>query len=317
MQPAEFFRHAMGAGREGLPSARSKSICWRTLAPIEGALMISRIAVIAAGAMGSAVARRLVEHGATVVTSLAGRSDATVRRAVEAGMREADDDAIAGSEVILSIVPPAEALALAERLAGPLSRASNKAIFVDCNAVNVQTVQQIERVIAPTGAAFVDGGIVGPPPGPGGDPTLYLSGEHAPKLATLGDLGLRIRVMAALVGGASALKMSYAGINKGITLLSAAMILGATRAGAAEALRAELSASQPELLARLARTIPDMYSKAHRWAPEMEEIAEFLGDDPAGRDMFEGIADLCRRLAADQIGERAEIAALDAFVRLK
>jgi hypothetical protein len=108
--------------------------------------------------------------------------------------------------------------------------------------------------------------------------------------------------------------MSYAGINKGTTLHTAAMLLGATRAGAADALRAELSESQPELLDRYARSIPDMYPKAYRWAPEMEEIAEFLGDDPAARLIFQGMAALCRRLAADQAGEQAEIRSLDVFI---
>jgi hypothetical protein len=51
--------------------------------------------------------------------------------------------------------------------------------------------------------------------------------------------------MKAPLGAASALKMSYAGINKGTTLLTAAMLLGARRAGAADALRAELSESRP------------------------------------------------------------------------
>ena len=120
--------------------------------------------------------------------------------------------------------------------------------------------------------------------------------------------------MKAPLGAASALKMSYAGINKGTTLLAAAMLLGATRAGVADALRAELSESRPELLDRYARSIPDMYPKVYRWAPEMEEIAEFLSDDPAARLIFQGMAALCRRLAADQSGEQAEIRSLDVFI---
>jgi 3-hydroxyisobutyrate dehydrogenase-like beta-hydroxyacid dehydrogenase len=272
------------------------------------------IAVIAPGAMGSAVAHRLTQRGASVLTSLAGRSAASLQRAQAAGMIGTDDNAIAEADVILSIVPPAQALALAERLARPLSRAARKAIYVDCNAVNVETVRRIGAVIASTGAPFVDGGIIGSPPGPNSDPTLYLSGEPAQRLAVLGEFGLKIRVMAAPVGAASALKMSYAGINKGVTLLTAAMVLGATRAGAADALRAELAESQPQLLTRVSRSIPDMYPKAHRWGPEMEEIAEFLKDDPAARQIFEGMAALCRHLAADQASGRKEIASLDAFI---
>ena len=280
--------------------------------------MIAKVAIIAPGAMGSAVGRRLSEHGARVLTSLTKRSIATVRRAEMTGMIGADDDAIAQADVILSILPPNEAFALAERFAAPLSRASHKAIFADCNAINVETVRRIDAVITPTGAAFVDGGIIGPPPGQSGNPTFYFSGQAAPALAGLCDLGLKVRIMKAPLGAASALKMSYAGINKGTTLLAAAMLLGATRAGAADALRAELSESRPELLDRYARSIPDMYPKAYRWAPEMEEIAEFLGDDPAARLIFQGMAALCRRLAADQSGEQAEIRSLDVFIaRLK
>ena len=276
--------------------------------------MIAKVAIIAPGAMGSAVGRRLSEHGARALTSLTGRSIATVRRAEMTGMVGADDDAIAQADVILSILPPNEAFALAERLAAPLSRASRKAIFADCNAINVETVRRIDAVIRPTGAAFVDGGIIGAPPGQSGNPTFYFSGQAAPALAGLCDLGLNVRIMKAPLGAASALKMSYAGINKGTTLLAAAMLLGATRAGAADALRAELSESRPELLDRYARSIPDMYPKAYRWAPEMEEIAEFLGDDPAARLIFQGMAALCRRLAADQSGEQAEIRSLDVFI---
>ena len=276
--------------------------------------MISTIAVIAPGAMGAAVGRRLSEHGARVLTSLTGRSLATVRRAGAADMIGHDDDAIAQADVILSVLPPAEALALAKRFASPLSRASRKAVFVDCNAVNVETVRQIASIIGPTGAKFVDGGIIGPPPGPQGDPTFYFSGEDAPALAALDDLGLKVRILEGPIGAASALKMSYAGINKGATLLAAAMVLGATRAGVADALHAELAESQPQLLSRVARAIPDMYPKAYRWAPEMEQIADFLGDDLAARDIFKGMAALCRRLAADQAGDRTETGLLDAFV---
>jgi L-threonate 2-dehydrogenase len=121
--------------------------------------MLTKVAIIAPGAMGSAVGRRLSEHGARVLTSLTGRSIATIRRAEATRMIGADDDAIAQAEVILSILPPKEALALAERFAAPLACASHKPIFADCNAINVETVRRIAAVITPTGAACVDGGI--------------------------------------------------------------------------------------------------------------------------------------------------------------
>ena len=47
--------------------------------------MAETIGVIAMGEMGSAVARRLHERGATVITQLAGRSAASAARAERAG----------------------------------------------------------------------------------------------------------------------------------------------------------------------------------------------------------------------------------------
>jgi predicted dinucleotide-binding enzyme len=44
------------------------------------------IAIIAQGAMGAGLGRRLAQRGATVLTGLAGRSAASARRAAEAGV---------------------------------------------------------------------------------------------------------------------------------------------------------------------------------------------------------------------------------------
>src|SRR5689334_20576314 len=93
------------------------------------------VAIIAPGTMGAAVGARLVAHGVAVRTMLGGRSAASVERARQAGLEDADEDGIAAADFVLSIVPPAEALPLAERLAPALARAGRKPVFVDCNAV--------------------------------------------------------------------------------------------------------------------------------------------------------------------------------------
>jgi 3-hydroxyisobutyrate dehydrogenase-like beta-hydroxyacid dehydrogenase len=275
------------------------------------------IAVLAPGAMGSAVGRRLHEHGATVLTALAGRSAATRGRALAAGMVDADDDRIALADIILSILPPAKAEALAERLAPALCRGGKRTIYVDCNAVNVGTVQRVAGIIAATPARFVDGAIIGAPPKPGSPgPTFYLAGAPAADLGCLQALGLQTRTLDGAIGAASALKMAYAGITKGLTALGAAMVLAASRAGCAEALHRELAASQPQLLKRFQSALPDMAPKADRWVAEMREIAGFAGEDPAAARIYQGVADLYQRLGADQRGERLEFGLIDAFLDL-
>jgi 3-hydroxyisobutyrate dehydrogenase-like beta-hydroxyacid dehydrogenase len=276
--------------------------------------MSPNIAILAPGAMGSAVARRLAENGARVLTSLKGRSEATAKRAADAGMIAADDADIAGCDIILSIVPPGEAVALAERLAAVIVRREKKPLVVDCNAVNVDTVLRIEEIIGSAQAPFVDAGIIGFPPQPGAKgPAFYVSGEHAKDLAVLGQLGLDLRIVEGPVGAASALKMSYAGIVKGLAGIGSAMVLAATKAGAADALRDELALSQPAILARLSTALPDMIPKAYRWVAEMREIAGFLGPDHPASLIYEGFARWFEHLAEDAKGEAPDAALMKAF----
>jgi len=276
------------------------------------------VAVIAPGMMGSGVGGRLAQNGIEVRTALAGRTEASIKRAQAAGMVGASDAQIAACDFILSIVPPGEALGLAERLAPALRAAAKKPIYVDCNAVNPATVLRIARTVEETGATFVDGGIIGGPPTPGSKGTkLYLSGPAAARVVELEQYGLEPRVQAGPIGAASAMKMSYAGITKGFTALGAAMMLAAARAGTTDALRAEISASQPALHGWLTRAMPRMYSKAYRWVAEMEEISGFVGEDPAAAQFFQAAARLYERIAADFDGERAECAALDTFCEPK
>ncbi len=277
--------------------------------------MIKHIAIVAPGAMGAALARRLVENGATVSTLLEGRSAATRERAEAAGMQGVDLDGLAEAELILSVVPPAEALALAEKLAPALARRERKPIYADCNAVDVATVQRIAAVIEATGARFVDGGIIGLPPKPGGKgPTLYFSGPSAGALGFLTPLGIDAQIIEGAIGAASALKMSYAGITKGITAVASAMILAACQAGASDALFKELEASQPQLLQRFKTSLPDMFPKAYRWVAEMREISSFVGANPASAALYEAVAQFYEGMAEDFKGEGKETGLIREFL---
>ena len=261
---------------------------------------MTTIGVIAMGEMGSATARRLRERGATVVTSLAGRSAASAARAEKAGAIPVatDDEFVAQADFILSIVPPGDAVALAERLAPAIKRVGRKTVYVDCNAVSPQTAERIGAVLDGSGCIYVDAGIIGPPPGPNSRTIFYASGPGAKDFERLADHGLSIRVMDGPNGAASAMKLSYAGITKGCTAIGSAMMLGATRGGTADALLQELSESQPMLLNWMRGFVSRMPPKAYRWVAEMEEIAQFQEDDPAARDMYLGIARFYQQIAA-------------------
>jgi L-threonate 2-dehydrogenase len=273
------------------------------------------VAVIAPGMMGAAVGKRLTDHGLKVLTSLKGRSAETNARANAAGMVAASDEEIVAADFILSILPPGDAVALAQRFAPALTLSNSKPVYVECNAVSPRTAERIAAVIAPSGSPFVDAGIIGAPPkGTDAGPRFYASGPDAPRFAALKDYGLDVRVLSGPMNAASAMKMSYAGITKGTQALGAVMMLAATRGGTADVLFAELQASQPQMLAWLKRSLAQMPPKSYRWIAEMHEIADFVGEDPSAHELYLGAAHFYEQIARDFEGDKTEVSALEAFL---
>lgn len=282
-------------------------------------MMNPTVAIVAPGNMGAAVAARLVEHGVTVLTTLEGRGAASVARAAAAGMRAVGLRELVAADMVLSILPPAHAVGLAGELGPLLAETAARGVtpvFVDCNAVSPETKRQIGALVSQAGAPFVDGCIIGLPPRAGeASPHFYFSGEAAAvtRCARLAAYGLDVRVLEGPVGTAAALKMCYAGINKGIAALASVMILGAARSGATAALYQEMSESLPGLLESLRRQIPDMLPKTYRWVAEMGEIAAFNGAGTPAHEVFVGFAALFDSLARDVAGDKRDAAVLTGF----
>jgi 3-hydroxyisobutyrate dehydrogenase-like beta-hydroxyacid dehydrogenase len=267
------------------------------------------IALVSPGAMGAAIGARLVSHGAQVLTSLEGRGPASIARARIAGMTGAPPADLAAAGLFLSIVPPHTAEEVARTFAASAGTIDHPALFVDCNACSPETKRAIAAIVEAAGARTVDACIIGGPDDDGG-PSVYASGTHAADAAILADHGLRWHVLDAPIGAAAALKMCFAGINKGLYALGNMMRLAAGGAGVSDALRFEMERRLPHVLAQLDRGTESVFARAWRWAPEMREIAEFGTGEPGAAETFEGFARFYERLAADLAGERRDYTAL-------
>src|SRR5262249_20912215 len=173
-----------------------------------------------------------------------GRSDATAARAQAAGLEDAGDIAALAhaADVILSVCPPHAARDVAAEVGG------FDGGYGDANAVAPATAREIGTSFE----QFVDGGIVGPPPGE--SPThLYLSGPDAMRVAQLFDgTPVDARIVSDRVGDASAVKATYAAWSKGSAALLLAIVRVAQVEGVDETLLAEWRESIPALEERLA-----------------------------------------------------------------
>ncbi|MDF1793608.1 MAG: DUF1932 domain-containing protein [Thalassobaculaceae bacterium] len=270
---------------------------------------IERVAIFAPGDMGHAIARVLIANGITVTTNLADRSDRTRALADKAGIIDAGDDveAVDGADVLFSILPPSLALELAQRLASALATARAKPIYVDLNAIAPASAVEVGEVVEGVGVPFVDGGIIGGPPksASGMGPRLYVSGheDDVSRVLELRDFGLDMRSVTGGVGAASALKMSYAAVTKGLTALAIQSLASAKAYGVDKELDAEMVASLRMLRERFDRSLPDMAPKAYRWIGEMEEIARTFSDVGLDPQVFMGAAETYRLVAGTALGQ--------------
>jgi putative dehydrogenase len=239
-------------------------------------MAINTIAIIGTGDMGSAVGRVLREHGLRVITDLSGRSENSRMLARLAGFEDLGSlEAVAReADLVLSILPSAAAEAFAARMAEALPPGGGP-VYADCNAVSPERVRRIGDVMLRAGAGFADAGIVGPPPGKSTrPPRLYVSGPAADILAVLDGKGMDVRHMGPQIGRASAMKMSYASLNKGTIALRTAVLMTAQRLGVGAELREELRYSQGPTYEHMCRIIPYLGAVAARWEGEMHEIED-------------------------------------------
>jgi hypothetical protein len=253
--------------------------------------------------------------------------------------------------VILSVVPPKDAEATAQRVADALSGGSSRSeplYFLELNAVSPSTSRSIESLFqrARVPVRVIDGCILGDPPkrktaasstqqnefaSNSADtewsrPNIPISGPHS--LASLTDgehifKALNLRTIGPDIGAASGLKMCFAAMAKGFTALATQSFATAQKLGVADELKKELTDIMPANLTAAERRVPGMPPKAYRWVREMEEISKTMSED-GGWDptLFMGVAGVYQAVADDpvlgkeKIGKRCRGTTLDEVAEL-
>jgi len=257
-------------------------------------MTIKTVAILSPGEMGAAVGGALHQGGLDIVTCFAGRGQATRERAEKAGFRGVDtlEALLDEADIVFSILPPEHAPALAETVAAAMRKSGTVRPYCDCNAVSPDTARAIGEIIGAVGAPYIDGGIVGNPPG-GAKPTrIFVSGPGAALMDAFDGMGVDIRQAGPELGRASAIKMVYAGISKGTSALHAAALIAAEKLGVADELYEELAYSQPAMFKRMENMTSALPAVAERYVGEMREIAHTLESVGVTRGFHDGAAEL-------------------------
>lgn len=240
-----------------------------------------------------------------------------------------DTELVKRCDVVLSVVPPRDAEATAQRLVDALqlvTRApgSQPLYLAEMNAVSPRTVKRIAAGItaADVPITLIDGSILGGPPKPkaqddGSSSTSDEAEWTRPLMPTSGPVGLadipgfgarlaevlNSRHVGPEVGASSGLKMCFASLTKGFSALAAQSYTTAHRLGVLPELRAAMGELAPARLAQADGALPGVPPKAWRWVHEMEEIARTHAEEGGfeSEDLFRGVAGVFRAMAEDTV----------------
>lgn len=245
--------------------------------------MTMRVAFIGFGEVASAFCTALAARGAEITAydvlleqsggldRLKTRSSGT--RVEFCGLQEA----LRGARYILSTVTTTVAREAARRCVPNLGAGQT---YVDLNAMDPGVKLEIERIITPSGAAFVEGAVLGAVGVTGAKTEILLGGPHGQRAERelAGELGLNARFYSEDIGKASMFKMLRSVFSKGLEALLIEFLVAGERAG----IRDDLWREVTELMAnhpfeKTAANWVRSHATAHaRRYHEMKEVANVL-----------------------------------------
>lgn len=189
-----------------------------------------------------------------------------VERAGDAGA------AVAGATVVLVLTTASSARAAAESARAGLGP---DMLYADLNTAPPALKQELDELVAPTGARFVDVALLGPVPERGLRAPVLASGAGAVAFADLfGPLGMPVEVVSEVSGDAAAMKLVRSVFMKGL----AAAIVESMQAADAIGRRDWLAQEIETMIGRpyLERALDGSRTHAVRRVDEMAAARDLL-----------------------------------------
>jgi 3-hydroxyisobutyrate dehydrogenase-like beta-hydroxyacid dehydrogenase len=273
-----------------------------------------RLCFIGFGEAGQAIANGLRDTGIETIAAwdilFPQAEGAKLRQAGEtigARLAASAEDAVRGSDIIVSAVTAASSLEAARSVAPHIS---GNPYFLDINSVSPGRKQETATLLGPS-ARYVDVAILAPIHPARHQTPMLLAGPYAETVLPLliDELDMRGAIAGAEVGAAAALKMIRSVMIKGIEALTLECFLAAKRAGIVDEVAASLKNNYPALDWNrvIEYNIERMTSHGVRRADEMDQVAETLRE--LGIEPLMATATSTRQREMGQIGKEPAVRA--------
>lgn len=234
------------------------------------------VGVLYCGDMGAALARKLHGAGLRVVTTCQRRGDRTAEQARAAGIEVLPtlDEVVSQSDLLFSLVLPGAALRAARQVFARSRLMPRGSVFIEANTIGIKALERIERLAGDRGVPFVDATIFGSAHRLEDMGVLYVSGGPAERVcAALGEI-LRVRPLGDRAGLATRLKLSFAGIAKGMPALFVEIGVLAEKDGLLDPFLRMCRDFYPGVMTAMERMLPTYPRHASRRASELRNVEE-------------------------------------------
>ena len=205
--------------------------------------------------------------------------------------------------VVLSTVTTDVALDAATACAPHLN---DRHVFVDLNATSPAVKRAIADVLAPSGAAFVEGAILGAIAVTGAQTRILVCGERGAQVAELlSDLGLNFAFYGSEIGRASTFKLLRSVFSKGMEALLLESLLAARRAGVEEDVWREIVETLDErpfaeVGGNWMRTHGTAHARRYHEMVQVEDLLHEMGIEPLVTGATTAFFERSTRLALSQ-----------------
>jgi 3-hydroxyisobutyrate dehydrogenase-like beta-hydroxyacid dehydrogenase len=268
-----------------------------------------KIGILSIGEMGFHWAKLLKSHGVEVLTYDKDRGEVSRKRGENAGAKSVASMAelVQSADLIVSIVVPSAAKRVAENVSAAVKASGRKdLLFLDANAISPMTADDISSILNPAGVNFVDGCIIGSAARMGKGTIVYVSGLQASRLQALETFHIPIKVLGPNTNQASAFKVVYAGLTKGLQGLFCELFMGARRFGLLHELTAQYEESFPGLIDKVSSSIVGLRIHARRRAEEMDELKRTFNHHGMESFMTPAVQQVLESIAALETGQASD-----------
>lgn len=263
------------------------------------------IALLFPGDMGTQIAKELIKNNFKVITAGEGRSSETLQNILSVGIEDLGSlqNVADNADIIISLSSPQGSLRIAKLLIVCLKNTKNRPPFIDLNSNTPAVASAIEKLFSQINIRFVNGAIMGPSKDVPCNATIVVSGKYRNLFIEPFSEIFKIKDAGKKTEAASAYKLLFSMVNKGINALFFETMTAAAHFGILDELNESLQEFLPGTYQDLLKTTPTYPQHIFRRIEEMRGISEMLKSENLPNGIVSAAVETFERVFISRIFE--------------